>query len=267
MSNSMDEMISKSLDEIDALVNEINKGETTEVISKAIGEEDKDVSPEEVSNDAPQEDEPEDEQEDTPEEDAGEEDTDVDSDNEAEEDSGEDEGDYEKSLEEELNSNDSVRKAIEVSEFLNELVKGVSTVLTGHSDRIGKSISAQESSNELLAKSLQGIVKSQKAVLDTQTRLMKSISELTNRVSTLEATPQVRKSVPSAKAVEKSFNASAGDVSSASQQSISKSMALSKLTEAVQNGKQEFVQDILALESTGDMNSLTAGARNLLNLG
>lgn len=261
---NLDEVINKSLDEIDAIVEEINKGMDTNTISKAV--DDEDVSPDEVSEDAPpQEDEP---SEDAPQEDnepPQQDNADEDNDQEPEQNEQEDD-DYEKSLDEELNGNDSVRKALEVSEFLNELVKGMSTVLSRHGESISKSISSTETSQELLAKSFNGIVKSQKAVLETQSRLMKSFNELSGRLDKLESQPMTRKSVPSAKAVEKSFSASAGDTPTQGEK-LSKSVALGKLTQAVSEGKAHFVNDVLALEGAGgDFNALSQEAKTLLNL-
>jgi hypothetical protein len=265
MSKNLDEIINKSLDEIDAIVDEINKGMDTSELSKAV--DDEDVSPDEVSEDAPQEDEQPQEdapnEDDAPQEDTPQEGTDSDADNEPEEDEQQDE-DYEKSLDQELNGNDSVRKALEVSEFLNELVKGISSVLSKHGESISKSINSTETSQELLAKSFNGIVKSQKAVLETQSRLMKSVGELTNRINKLESQPMTRKSVPSAKAVEKSFAASAGDAPV--KQAFNKSMALNELSKAVSEGKNQFISDILALEGTGDVSALSSEAKHLLNI-
>lgn len=260
--NPLDEMINKSLDEIDAIVDEINKGEDTQVISKAREEED--LAPEDVSEDTPQQEEEPPAEEPSEDEAPPEEEGDVDADTEAEED-GEEEEEYEKSLEDELKSNDSVRKALEVSEFLDELVKSISTVIEGQRSEISKSIKSTDSHNELLAKSFAGIVKSQKAVLDTQTRLMKSMGDLTARIDTLESQPMTRKSVPSAKALEKSFEASSGQKAS-KQETMSKSMALSTLTSEVEKGKANFVNDILALESTGSFDALSQDAKNLLKL-
>lgn len=268
MSKNLDEIINKSLDEIDAIVDEINKGMDTDELSKAV--DDEDVSPDEVSDDAPQEDDEKDDDapasDDAPQEDdapADDAPADSDSDNEPEEDEGQDD-DYEKSLDEELNSNDSVRKALEVSEFLNELVKGISSVLSKHGDSISKSISSTETSQELLAKSFGGIVKSQKAVLEAQSRLMKSVGNLTARINKLESTPMTRKSVPSAKAVEKSFAASAGD--KPVNEKLNKSLVLNELSKAVSEGKNQFIGDILALEGTGDLSALSAEAKHLLNI-
>jgi hypothetical protein len=269
MSKNLDEIINKSLDEIDAIVDEINKGMDTGELSKAV--DDEDVSPDEVSDDEPQEDDKQQEDDapdnnDAPQEDdapADDAPADSDSDNEPEEDEGQDD-DYEKSLDEELNGNDSVRKALEVSEFLNELVKGISSVLSKHGDSINKSISSTETSQELLAKSFNGIVKSQKAVLETQSRLMKSVGNLTARINKLESTPMTRKSVPSAKAIEKSFAASAGD--KPVNEKLNKSLVLNELSKAVSEGKNQFISDILALEGTGDLSALSLEAKHLLNI-
>jgi hypothetical protein len=257
MANELDKMINKSLDEIDAIVDEINKGEELEVIAKA--QKDQDVTPEEVSEDAPQGEES-DEEVDPEQEEPG----DVDS--EEQEDTGEEEEEeeYEKSLEKDMKGNEGVRKALEVSEFLDELVKSMSKIIEGQRSDIVKSIESTDSSNQLLAKSFTGIAKSQKTVLETQVKLMKSMRSLTDRIGTLESQPLTRKSLSGAKAVEKSFQASAGDIPK--EATLTKSMALTTLTAEFEKGNKGFINDILALESTGNFNSLSQDAKNLLKL-
>jgi hypothetical protein len=73
-----------------------------------------------------------------------------------------------------------------------------------------------------------------------------------------------RKSVPSAKAIEKSFAASAGN--KPVNEKLSKSMALNELSKAIDEGKTQFISDILALEGTGDFSALSAEAKHMLNI-
>lgn len=264
--SKFDEMINKSLDEIDALVEDFKKsvGEGEDTISKA--QNDEDLSAGEVSDDVPN-----DEDEDTDEEPQGDEpaDTqeDVDEDTEGEEDADADE-EYEKSLEKELSSNNSVRKALEVSEFLQELVKSLDKVIATNTSNISKSFKeSYEFSNGLLAKSVEGIVKSQRAVLETQAELLKSVRALNKRVQALESQPVVRKSVASknAQVVEKSFKASAGDKPQPST-TLTKSQASAKLVAAYEQGQTDLLDDILALEGTGNFDVLSDRAKAYLGL-
>lgn len=264
--NPLDESITKSLDELDKLADNVQKStqETTDALSKGLDNED--VAPEEVSEDSPEQGEEAPEQGEAPEgnEEAPAEDGDVDADTEAEEDANEDEP-VEKSLEDTLKSNDGVRKALEVSEFLDELVKGLSTVLTGHSAELQKSIDSTNKSNEIIAKSMIGIVKSHQTILNSQTELSKSIAELSKRMMKVETTPAVRKSVPSAntKVLQKSFEASGGDAPK-QEEGLSKSMAMAKLSEAVMGGQGDLAMDVLALESGANISDLSPNAKLLL---
>ncbi|AGR46987.1 hypothetical protein SHANETTE_93 [Bacillus phage Shanette] len=263
--NKLDETITKSLDDLEAMAEKVKKStaENEEALSKGLDNED--VAPEEVSEDAPEQGNEEAPEEGAPEGgDEPQEDGDVDADTEAEEDANEDEP-VEKSLEDTLKSNDGVRKALEVSEFLDELVKGLSTVLTGHSDELQKSIDSTNKSNEIIAKSMIGIVKSHQTILDSQTSLSKSINDLAQRMMKVETTPVVRKSVPSAqtKVIQKSFEASNGDAPK-QEEGISKSMAIGKLMSAVQGGQGDLSMDVLALESGANISDLSANAKLLL---
>lgn len=269
----INQMINKSLDEIEELSNQFSS-KTDEAISKS--QDDEDLAANDVSEDAPQDNEPE--QQDTPEEDAPEQDDeqasneDVDNDEEGEQDSDED-SDVEKSLEGELKSNDSVRKALEVSEFLDTLVKSISKhisshgeSISAHNDSLAKSLQAQEQSQELLAKSLMGMVKSQKAILEQNAELQKSVRVLNKRLKTIEEQPQVRKSVASTQALNKSFEASAGNKPVNNANTLSKGQISAKLTQAFEGGNQNLLNDILAFDATGKVETLSLDAKSLLGL-
>lgn len=252
-------MINKSLDEIDAMVKSLEQDEQD--LSKS------EVSPEEISNDtpAPSTEEGTEEGEETTEEptEEGEEPME---DGEVEDDTDEEPTEeFGKSLAEELNEDDDVRKALEVSEFLDALVKGISDRLLAHDDSIAKSLQGADKSNELLAKSFHGIVETQKAVVKSQTTLSKSIADLTRRLDTLEHSPVVRKSVSTTRdqVIEKSF-AGNNNTATNNNMTLSKSDAVEKLTIECAN-KPELVQDVLALESTGDFNVLSALAKSILS--
>jgi hypothetical protein len=260
--SKVDEIINKSLDEIDAIVSEIKKGNTEAELSKAVGDED--LAPEDVSDDAPAADDGTEGAGDDA--GAGDEgvgdDADVDTDAEPEQNEQEDE-EVEKSLEGTLKSNDNVKKALEVSEFLDTLVKGISGDLLAQRAELSKSIESTSHSNELLAKSFVGIAKSQRVVLETQAELLKSVRALSTRLQKIEAQPQVRKSVataPQAQVLEKAFG---GDNAAASTQ-LSKSQVSAKLFQGIQEGK--VTQDeLLAFESLGTMGALSANAVAYVN--
>lgn len=254
--NPLDAIISKSLDEIDSLVKGIKEGNTD--LSKGMNDED----PNDVSEDAP---------EDTEDNDGGEgnpDNVDEDADNEgAEDQTDEQDEDAEKSLESTLNSNDSVRKALEVSEFLGELVKGISTVIEGQRKDINKSLGHSETLLGAFGKTFEGLAKSQKAVLETQAEVLKSIRALGKRMSSIEAQPVARKSQATAKAqvINKSFEASIGNQPSAGNQ-LSKSEVLSKLNAEFAKGNMNAGQDILRYEATGNINDISVNTRSLINL-
>ena len=266
--SKFDEIISKSLDEIDALVEDFKKsvGEAEEdTISKA--QNDEDLSADDISEDTPSSDNGDEDADEPQADDPAETQEDVDADTEGEEDVDEDE-EYEKSLEKELSSNNSVRKALEVSEFLQELVKSLDKVIADNTNSISKSFKeSYESSNGLLAKSVEGIIKSQRAVLETQAELLKSVRALNKRVQSLESQPVVRKSVASknTQVVEKSFKASAGDKPQPST-TLTKSQASAKLTAAYEQGQTDLLDDILALEGTGSFDSISDKAKAFLGL-
>ena len=250
-----EEMINKSLEEIDTLVDSIKKShevDEEEVLSKA----NPDISPDDISDDVVPEEDPEtDDSEDSEEHDM-EPGTDPDTD--------EDE-DFEKSVESELGGNDNTRKALEISEFLQELVKSMDTVLTERTDRIHKSVKASsDESNLLLAKSVRGIALGQKAVLESNAELLKSFKSMGRRLQELESQPVVRKSVTNkAQVIEKSFDAS---LAQQEQPTLTKSQASAKLMQAYDSGNKEIMNDILALEGTGNFASLSDEGKSVLGL-
>ncbi len=257
-----EELINKSLDDIENMVKSMEKAEE-EQISKALPQDD--ATPDEVSNDTPPP--AEEDQDQAPTEEGNGDDADVDTDTEAEENEQEDD-EVEKSLEDTMKGNEGVRKALEVSEFLDELVKGISTVIGNQGATLSKSISSNEQSQALLAKSFKGIVDSQKAVLTVTGNLQKSIHALTERLEAVESQPLVRKSVPNAKALEKSFPASTGAQNSGNtaNNTLSKGVAVQRLSDEVVKGNSSFMNDVLALEGSGNFDSLSADAKTFLGL-
>lgn len=260
--SKVDDLVKKSLEELDSLADELGydlqKGERP-----APGEiSDDNEAPEEPENEEPTggEGAPEEGEEGEGVEGEGAEGTD----GEGYEDNDEE---VEKSLESELKSNDSVRRALEVSEFLGELVKGISKVIGDQNESIVKSIQSSEENAEVLAKSFQGMLKSQRFILETQGELSKSIASLTKRISKIESQPKGRKSVLNT--VEKSFKASAGDVptNAPASDKLSKAQVLDILSTAYESDKTrtDLMNDILAYESLGDMGVLSPAAKALIS--
>lgn len=243
------EKINKSLEEVEKL------SEMSESLSKS--EDSKEVAPNEVSENTPEEsqggsegDDPVSSQEDT------------DADSEGQEDAGEDDS-TEKSLESVLSESDTVQQSLEVSDFLQELVKGIDSVLSKHQDTLSKSIEGNSQTQDLLAKSFEGIVKSQQAIVNTTARLQKSITELNNRIEKVERTP-IKKSVTNANVIEKSFEASVGNKEDTSKQ-LTKSQIGDKLFEGLQEQKIDDT-DLYAFEATGSVGALSPKARNYLGI-
>ncbi len=135
-----------------------------------------------------------------------------------------------------LNENESVQQSLEVSGFLQELVKSLDGVLSRHQDTISKSMEGNAQTQELLAKSFQGIVKSQQAIVNTTERLQKLITELNSRLDKVERTP-IKKLVSSAKVIEKSFDSSIGNKAEDCKQQLTKSQISDKLFAGVQREK------------------------------
>lgn len=264
------EELTKSLDALDELAKSY-KAQEEENLSKARGDED--LSPDDVSDEAPAVDDgteapqdPEQDEQTEPSDGASEDD------DEPTEDTVEDDDDVDtqKSLESELNGNESVKKALEVSEFLSEMVKGLDTIITDRTDNISKSMAeANETSNEMLAKSMIGLANGQKAVLESNVEVLKSIRSMNQRISAVEAQPTVRKSVSNAahipKVLEKSFDASSGDTVQKTQ-ALTKSQASAKLTAAYEAGNSDLMNDILALEGTGNLDAVSEAGKQVLGI-
>jgi hypothetical protein len=269
--SKVDELINKSLDEIDEIVKSIGKGEAdTEedtTLEKGMSG---DPKPDEVSEDTPPEENPEENPEEgneegaLPSEEGNEETPEEGNEEEQENDTDEEEDNYEKSLKEELESDGNVRKAIEVSEFLTGFLNGVTKAMGAQRSEIAKSVKTSEESNDMLAKSFEAIAKSQRAVLEINAELVKSVRILSKKIKALEEQPMVRKSVASTngvKVLEKSFNGQ-----ETKGETLSKSEIVNKLMSEYQSGKSDLMQDILAFESTGNSSVLSNTAKSLLNI-
>ena len=75
----------------------------------------------------------------------------------------------------------------------------------------------------------------------------------------------VRKSVASAQPINKSFEASAGDKPKATNQ-LSKGQISAKLMSAYEGGNTNLMNDVLAFESTGKVETLSNEAKTILGL-
>lgn len=257
--SKIDEIISKSLNEIDDIINsasDINKS----------------IKPGEVSEDAPQEGEEgtgegeEGTEEEGAEEGTEEEGTDTDTDEVGDGDNDED--DVEKSeLETDLAKSENASSALEVSDFLAELVKSIANVINNQRMDINKSMESTNHQGELLAQSFSGLAKSQRAVIQTQAELAKGLNMIAEKLDAYMGQPMARKSKPSVQIVEKSFKSSLGDSKGGKGvESLTKSEALQKLTSEFSNGNPSLASDVLAFESTGDFNILSPQAKTVLGI-
>jgi len=244
----IDEIISKSLEQIDSILEDTNEQD----VKKAMN--DRDPMPSEVS------DEVDDKEDDREDEDQQHEEPDGD---EYDRENEEEDEPVEKSLVEELESKDNVRKALEVSEFLSELVNGISTLIDAQRADLGKSMEASNQYSDTLNKSLNIMMKSQRAILETQGELAKSLGKLNKRISNLESQPTGRKAALSV--VEKSFKDSIGAGESKNEpKTLTKSQAMTILTDGLYGNKGVTAQDIVSYESLGDPRYLSPSAQALL---
>jgi len=258
----INEKLAKSLDEIDALAEDIlsKSVETTpeeevdtEEIAKSeeatVTEDDdeieKGIKADDVSED-------------------GEKDADKGDDNDDEEkDEKEDEDEDEetkKSFVDELSENDTISKSIEVSDFLAEFTRAHGSVIDSLRGDINKSLETSTHTATILAKSfgaimksqegLTNLVKSQASQLGEAQNLIKSLQE---RLDSVERQPVQRKAVVNT--VEKSFNHSAG-ISSVTEETgqLSKSEKIAQLTQFAMEGKHGVtVNDVVTYESAGTL--------------
>lgn len=272
----VDEMINKSLEDIDALIDTDEEEEEVEpeVIVKSLKKKNlnKSTAPGDVSEDAPEDGDDAGTKDtegegDGTEDSEGDAETDEDDEDKDEDEDNEEGEDTEKSLEKTLESKDGVKKALEVSEFLTDLVKSLSDVIGVHDKAINKSIHANEHSDELLAKSFQGLARAQKAVLEMNVSMSKSIRFLSKKVKAMESQPMLKKSITTKtnQVNDKSFAKSLGNTETAKDDKLSKSEVLSVLTGAYEvSHEHNLGSDIVAFESTGNVASMSAASRALL---
>lgn len=235
------EKLSKALDEIDALADEIlAKSEETEELEKSedsadlAGEESdvkKGLKPDEVAKD---EDDKDDDDEDDEDED---------------DDKDKDEKEVQKSFGDLAEESDAISKAVEVSDFLAEMTRVQGAILDSVRSDVNKSLETSTQTATILAKSFNAIMKSQSNLSKSLVSISKSLGALESRIEQVERAPQPRKAVVNV--MEKSFNHSAG-VSEG--KTLSKSEISSKLSDLFLSGKEGVTaQDIIAYESNGTM--------------
>lgn len=252
----VDEIISKSLNDLDAVLESIKNEETTEDLTKGLPmQNNKQPNPEDVSKETPENTEEgnEEQQEEEPEEGNEEQNEEQDTDE-----------DTEKSLD--LKADDNVRKALEVSDFLTGLVNGLTNTIKTQNDSLTKSIKTTEDATLSLAKSFEGIAKAQKVTLELTADITKSIKALRKDMELIKSQPMNRKSVASSKVevIEKSFTT--GDNKPAKTDKLTKSQASNILMQKHSEGNTALMGDILALEGTGDFGALSDMAKGLLGL-
>lgn len=242
----LNEKLEKSLEEIEALADEVlakseeaanvnqegvedqgaskEAAETVEAEESADGKKvEKGLKPDEVSDDTEEDSEDKDDKD------------------EEDEDEDKDDKDVKKSFVEMAEENEEIAKSIEVSGFLNEFTRLQGAIIDALREDVNKSLETSTHTSMVLAKSFNAIMKSQNA-------LAKSIQELTERIEAVERQPVGRKAVVNV--VEKSFSHSAGVTGS--DKELTKSQKLSKLTDLALKGTEGVtIQDVIQYESTG----------------
>ena len=241
MGKKSDEMLEKSLLELEELTDEVlNK-------SKAKAQEDEEDLDEKdiVDKDLDEEEDEEDEEDEEEEEDDEEE--------EDEEEDSKKSLDYDpdlvKSIRETFDKGE-ISKAVEVSDFLAAITEACTDSMALMAEEICKS--RQTDNSEMLEKSFVTIANAQKAIIDSQrgiTRIVKSLQdglvELADRMESLETQPSVRKSVSNVKVHNKDFKKSLGVTSD-----LSKGQVLGALNDMMAKGDPMVsAMDIIGYES------------------
>lgn len=245
----VDEKLSKSLEEIEALADEILSKSQEEVKDDNV-EIEKGLKADEIAENTEEKEDNKEEAQDGTED-------------KEEEDSAENEEDdekVEKSAVKLLQENEEIAKSIEVSDFLTQFTRINGEVIDSLRADINKSLETSAHTATILAKSFGAIMKAQESL----TNLVKSQSEqiakqeeliksLQTRLEELEKQPVGRKAVVST--FEKSFNYSAGLTGKDSnEQKLSKSQIIEKLTElALKPNSGVTVSDVVQFESTGQL--------------
>lgn len=161
-------------------------------------------------------------------------------------DNDEDDEGLQKSIQQELlGGSEPMRKAIEVSEFLEGLVEGVSNVLANRIGRLEKSFATlaatQKVTNEVLAKSMKGVVDQMRGDRE----------ELKKSFATFGSAPvSGRKSFANATVLEKSFVGNDG--TAGKYESLTKSQKAEMLSDLLIKGQPGIqAADVVNVETTG----------------
>lgn len=163
----------------------------------------------------------------------------------------EDEDDVEKSFFDNfVESDDTIEKALEVSDFLETLVGAISESIDGFSNTVSKSLGKQNTVNTALAKSLQAsgeIIKSMNTTLAEQDQLIKSLQE---SVETLANQPVGRKGITNAREYNTLAKSLGND--GQAQQRLTKSQVVDILVKSVEKGDVDPFQ-VTRFEVTGQL--------------
>lgn len=243
-----DDKLSKSLEEIEALADEVLSKSQEEVKDDNV-EIEKGLKADEIAENTEEKEDNKEEAQDEAE----------DKEEDSAENKEEDEK-VEKSAVKLLQENEEIAKSIEVSDFLTQFTRINGEVIDSLRADINKSLETSAHTATILAKSFGAIMKAQESL----TNLVKSQSEqiakqeeliksLQTRLEELEKQPVGRKAVVST--FEKSFNYSAGLTGKDSnEQKLSKSQIIEKLTElALKPNSGVTVSDVVQFESTGQL--------------
>lgn len=279
--------LTKSLAELDAAADELlAKSKTTEKIKKSDEEDNDGVTPEEVSENATvtpdtedaenadaekdeKNEEPEDEEQDEEPVKKSEDVEPVDEETEEDEDKDEDEGEdkspdeLEKSLREDFESDETVRKGMENSEFYAAVVDIFAKSLGDMQYDVQHQGKAQAAAADVLAKSLQAVIQTNKTLQSDNDRLTRRISKLEKSVSQgfdriMDSLDEIssqpvgmRKSLSSISVHDRDFDQSLnGQKTVGGFDSLSKSQVLDILNTELYSGNQNVTpQDIISYES------------------
>jgi hypothetical protein len=144
-----------------------------------------------------------------------------------------------------IEDSESIKKGLEVSEFLNDLVSLVSASVDGVRGQVVKGFKHQDDVNSTIAKSMTTIAKSISAMAE-------SVKEVVGRMDELEKQPATVKKSITAVGVERRF------VEDEQKTTMSKAMISQKLNDAVMKGEviggcTVTAHDAIKFESTGQL--------------
>ena len=252
--------LSKSLAELDAAADELLAKSRA---SKAQAEEDK-LKPEEVSETAQEDEEPESKSEsEEDEEPESEEDEEPESKSEEDEEPESKSEEIEKSIKSEFMGKGEIRERVKDSEFISAMVDVFSKSLGDMQYEVITQKKSQSATNEVLAKSLQAVVKANAALQQDNRRLSQKLTKLEKSIcDSLDSMHRsleefssrpvgMRKSLASVSIHDRSFDRSLqGQNVNMGFESLTKGQVLDVLNNELYSGNQGVTpQDIIAYES------------------